>query len=99
MKKFLYLYFGGNPPKSAEEGKAMMENWMAYFGRMGDRIVDGGAPIGPQKSVGTHPDTRVAGYSIVNAASLDEAVKFTDGHPHIKAGGSIEVCETMPIPM
>ena len=99
MKKFLYLYFGGNPPKSPEEGKAMMDNWMAYFGKMGDRIADGGAPIGPQKSVGKHPDTRVAGYSLVNAASLEEAVKFTDGHPHIKAGGSIEVCETMPIPM
>ena len=77
----------------------MMDNWMAYFGKMGDKIVDGGAPIGPQKSVGKHADTRVAGYSIVNAASLDEAVKLTDGHPHIKAGGSIEVCETMPIPM
>ena len=99
MKKFLYLYFGGNPPKSPEEGKALMDDWMAYFARMGDRFADGGAPIGPQKTVGKHPDTRVAGYSIVNAASLDEAVKLTDGHPHIKAGGSIEVCETMPIPM
>ena len=69
MKKFLYLYFGGNPPKSPEEGKAMMDNWMAYFGKMGDRIADGGAPIGPQKSVGKHPDTRVAGYSRGNGAS------------------------------
>jgi hypothetical protein len=25
MKKFVYLYFGGNPPKSAEEGKAVMQ--------------------------------------------------------------------------
>ena len=99
MKKFVYIYFGGNPPKSAEEGKAAMANWMAYFARMGDKIADGGAPIGPQKSVGSHVDVRIAGYSIVNAASLDEAVKLTEGHPHIKAGGSIEVCETMPIPM
>lgn len=99
MKKFLYLYFGGNPPKSAEEGKAVMADWMAYFGKMGDRIADGGAPIGPQKSVAGKHDVRVSGYSIVNAASLDEAVKLTDGHPHIKAGGSIEVCETMPIAM
>ena len=99
MKKFLYLYFGGNPPKSPEEGRAVMQAWMAYFGKMGDKIVDGGAPIGPQRAVGTHAPIRVGGYSIVNAASLDEAVALTEGHPHVKFGGSIEVCETMPIPM
>jgi len=99
MKKFLYLYFGGNPPKSPDEGKAQMQAWMTYFGKMGDKIVDGGAPIGPQKSVGAHPQVRVGGYSLVNAASLDEAVALTEGHPHVKFGGSIEVCETMPIPM
>ena len=99
MKKFVYLYFGGNPPKSAEEGQAVMQAWMAYFGKMGDRIVDGGAPIGPQKSVGNHPAVRIGGYSIVKASSLEEAVALTDGHPHVKSGGSIEVCETMPIPM
>ena len=99
MKKFVYLYFGGNPPKSAEEGAALMADWMAYFAKMGDKFADNGAPIGPQKSVGGHANVRIAGYSIVKAASLDEAVKLTDGHPHIKAGGSIEVCETMPIPM
>ena len=33
------------------------------------------------------------------ATSLDEAVTLTEGHPHVKSGGSIEVCETMPIPM
>ena len=99
MKKCVYLYFGGNPPKSAEEGKSVMQAWMNYFSNMGDKIADGGAPIGPQKSVGQHPQVRVGGYSIVNAASLDEAVALTQGHPHVKFGGSIEVCETMPIPM
>jgi len=99
MKKFVYLYFGGTPPKSAEEGKAVTQAWMNYFSKMGDKIADGGAPIGPQKSVGNHQAVRIAGYSIVNAASLDEAVALTRGHPHIMSGGSIEVCETMPIPM
>lgn len=52
MKKFVYLYFGGNPPKSVEEGKAVMQAWMNYFSKMGDKIADGGAPIGPQKICG-----------------------------------------------
>ena len=95
MKKFLYLYFGGNPPKSPEEGKALMNDWMSYFARMGDKFAD----PGPQQTVGHGSKIAVAGYTIVNAASLEEAVKLTDGHPHLKAGGTIEVCETMPIPM
>jgi len=37
-KKFLYLYSGGNPPKSPEEGKAMMDAWMGYFGKLGPAI-------------------------------------------------------------
>ncbi|MBL6854418.1 MAG: hypothetical protein ISS15_15960 [Alphaproteobacteria bacterium] len=98
-KKFLYLYFGGNAPKSAEEGQKVMQAWMAYFGKMGDKIVDGGAPLGPHRAVGGAASAKPSGYSIVNAASLDEAVRFTDGHPHLMAGGSIEVCETQPIPM
>src|SRR5258708_3597804 len=99
MKKFLYLYFGGNPPKSPEEGKAVMADWMAYFAKMGDKFADPGAPIGPQHTAGHGAKVPVAGYSIVNAASLEDAVKLTVGHPHIKAGGTVEVCETMPIPM
>jgi hypothetical protein len=98
-KKFLYLYFGGNPPKSAEEGQKVMQDWMAYFGKMGDKIVDGGAPLGPHKAVGGTVSAKPSGYSIINAASLEEAVKFTEGHPHLMSGGSIEVCETQPIPM
>jgi hypothetical protein len=76
-----------------------MQAWMAYFGKLGDKIVDGGAPLGPHKSVGGGATLKPSGYSVINAASLDDAVKLTDGHPHLMAGGTIEVCETQPIPM
>ena len=98
MKKFLFLYMGGMEPKSPEEGKKIMDAWMAWFGRVGDKIVDGGAPLGPRKTVGTGT-TGVTGYSIINADSLESAIKLTDGHPHIFSGGSIEVCETVPVNM
>jgi hypothetical protein len=99
VAKFLYLYFGGSPPKSPEDGKKVMEAWMAWFGKVGDKMVDGGAPLGPRKSVGGGNASAATGYSIINAASLDEAVALTKGHPHLASGGSIEVCEAMPIPM
>jgi hypothetical protein len=99
MAKFLYLYFGGSPPKSPDEGKKVMDAWMAWFGKVGDKIADGGAPLGPRKSIGGSAASSATGYSIVNAANLDEAVALTKGHPHLASGGSIEVCEAMPIPM
>src|SRR5262245_1916708 len=99
MKKFVYLYFGGNPPETPEAGQAVMADWMSYFQKMGDKIVDGGAPLGPHKTVGRKKSTSPSGYSIINAESLDDAVTLTKGHPHLKSGGTIEVCETQPIPM
>ena len=99
MAKYVYFYIGGNPPKGPEEGKKMMEAWMAWFGRVGSHVVDGGAPFGPRKSVGGGASTGAGGFSIVTADNLDAAVKLTEGHPHLAGGGTIEVCETAPIPM
>jgi hypothetical protein len=99
MANFLYLYTGGNPPKDAAEGEKVMQNWMAYFGRMGPKIVDGGAPLGDRKAVAGAPASGASGYSIISADSLEEAVAMTENHPHLASGGAIEVIQTVPIGM
>lgn len=99
MAKFVLLYHGGSPPKSPDEGQKIMAAWMAWFGKVGSKMVDGGAPLGPRKVVGKGSASGASGYSIVESANLDAAVALTDGHPHLQSGGSIEVCEVMPIPM
>ena len=98
-KKFLYLYSGGNPPKNEAEGKAMMGAWMAYYGKLGKAIVDGGAPFAQgSKLIGKASHSHGSGYTIVQANSLEDAVKMTDGHPHVAHGGGIEVFEIAPMP-
>jgi hypothetical protein len=99
MAKFLYLYHGGNAPASPEEGQKVMQAWMAYFGRVGPKLVDGGAPLAASRAVKGAPNSSATGYSIIEAASLDDAEGMTDGHPHLMSGGSIEICEVLPIPM
>lgn len=99
MKDYLYLYFGGSTPSSPEDGKAMMEEWMAWFSKLGDHIVDPGAPTGEQSSLGGAPKSGVTGYSIISAESLEEAIALTEDHPHLARGGSIEVIETLPMAM
>jgi len=92
--KYVFIYSGGDAPKNEAEGKAMMDAWMAYFGKIGPAIVDGGAPFAPgAKLVGKGQASHATGYTIVNADSLDAAVKLTAGHPHIAHGGGVEVFE------
>ena len=99
MAKFVYLYFGGRSgPTSPEIGKKTMEAWMAYFGKLGSRLVDGGAPFGAKKAVGGSAASGCVGYTIVTADSLDQAVALTAGHPHLEFGGQIEVCEAVSPP-
>jgi hypothetical protein len=97
--KYVFIYSGGNPPKSEAEGKAMMDAWMAYFAKIGPSIVDGGAPFATgAKLLGAGGPSHATGYSIVSAESLDAALKLTDGHPHIAHGGGVEVFECVKMP-
>jgi hypothetical protein len=77
-------------PTSPEEGKKSMDAWMVYFGKLGDKIVDMGAPIGQRKALGGAPSS-INGYTIISAATFDEAVAMADGHPHLAAGGAVEI--------
>ncbi|MVA96331.1 hypothetical protein GN330_03605 [Nitratireductor sp. CAU 1489] len=102
MPKFLYVYHGGSVPETEEEGKKVMQAWMDWMGSLGDAIVDGGNPVGMSKTV--MPGGKVAddgganptsGYSLVNAADMDDALAKAKGCPILDAGGSIEVAETL----
>ncbi len=98
-KKYLFLYSGGNSPKSPEEGKAMMAAWMGWFGKIGSAVVDGGAPFAPgAKALGDARPSHATGYTIVSAENMDAAVALTERHPHVAFGGGIEVFEIAPMP-
>jgi hypothetical protein len=72
---------------------------MEYFGRMGDKIVDGGAPLGERQQLAGAGQSGANGYSIIKADSLADAVALCENHPMIASGGKIEVIETNPIQM
>ena len=100
MTKFMLVYHGGNMPQTPEEGQKIMQAWNDWIGQMGKSLVDVGAPLGKSKTLG--PDGKLKdgggsnptmGYSIIEAASLDEAAKLSKGCPQLTAGGSIELAE------
>ena len=102
MTKYLLSYHGGSMPDSPAEGEKIMAAWNGWMGTLGKALVDGGNPTGPARSIAANGKVsdggganRVTGYSVIEAADLEAAVKLSKGCPQLAAGGSIEVSELM----
>lgn len=107
MAEYLLTYHGGGGAAQAaamteDQRNASMAKWMAWFGSMGEAVVDGGRPIGemrfisPDGSVMTEAQRYpVSGYSVLRADSMAAAVQLAQGCPVLQDGGSIQVSETI----
>ncbi|MBV9349170.1 MAG: hypothetical protein JO026_00275 [Patescibacteria group bacterium] len=109
MKKYIALYLA---PVSVleemanatpEQAKAGMNAWMAWAKKTGSALIEMGAPLGNAKHITRNgiadAKSEVCGYSIVEAASAEEAAKLFEDHPHVRAmmSASVEVLEFMPM--
>jgi hypothetical protein len=109
MKKLLILYQSSEPASeqmakaSPEQMKAGMDLWTKWANKAGKAIVELGMPIGnAQKMTGASSspsDSKVTGFSILQAESAQAIRDLLKDHPHFKApGSSIEVLEFLPMP-
>lgn len=111
MKKFLVLYRSTVSAAeqmtkvTPEQAKAGMDAWMAWAKKAGPGIVDLGQPLQLATTLtGAGKPTEksalpVAGFSILQAASVAELEGLLKGHPHFMApGASIAVYECLAIP-
>jgi len=104
MAKFVVIYSGGSGMgASPDEQQKIMAEWGAWYGKVGEAIVDGGAPFGSSKHLakagavadGPLGDTPATGYTILKADSLDAAAKLCAHHPHLGHGGQVQVYEAI----
>ena len=102
MANFLLTFHGGRMPETKEEQDQVMTAWTAWFGALGDALVDGGNPISQTRAIS--PDGSVmdatsapSGYSILRADSLDAAVALAKGCPVLAGGAIVLVSETFPV--
>jgi hypothetical protein len=108
MSKFMLLYNGPATPAEQmdpELTQKIMGAWKTWMGKLGPAMLDMGQPMANGRTVvddgsdGQPP--LLTGYSIIEASSVDEAVRLVDGHPFLsdKTGKfSVEVFELMPVP-
>ena len=103
MTKYVLTYYGGSGmPETEEEQQQLMAEWGAWFGQIGDNLVDGGNPFAAVASVAPDGSTshtgvvdNLNGYSVINAADLDSAIATAKGCPVLKGGGSVQVSEAI----
>ena len=109
MKKYIVL---AHSPKEAMENmkdatKEQMEEgmkpWLEWKEKMGENLVDLGAPLGNAQKLtkdSSKPNkSDISGYSILQAESMEEAVEFMQNSPHLNwaEGCSLEIFEAMPM--
>ena len=99
MAKFMLMYLGGDQPSNPEEGKIHFEEYRNWLVSLGDSIVSAANPLKDTHVI--HPDgkieqgstTEMSGFTIIEADSIEEAVKISQTCPFKKIGGTLEVSE------
>src|SRR3954452_3120938 len=100
MANSLLVFRGGSMPETKEEQDKVMAAWGAWFGQLGDALVDGGNPASQTKTLSADGSTTPGGgdsptgYSIIKADDIDAAVNLAKGCPVFLGGAKIDVVET-----
>ena len=111
MKKYFVLYMipiasleKMMAETTPEQRKAGMDEWGKWMKKHASEIVDMGAPLGKTKRVSAagvaDVKNEVAGYSIVEAQSHDEAAALFKDNPHFQMQGAyIDILDILPMGM
>jgi len=102
MPNFVLTYHGemGGMPHDPAAIEAVMAEWGAWYGSMGDALVDGGAPIAQSVSIGpdgssTSNPASLSGYTIVKSDDIDGAAAIAKGCPVLKNGHTVQISQAI----
>lgn len=106
MPKFVLAYHGSPQFESKEDGMDHMTAWKAWMHGLGDAVIDPGHAVGPSHTI--HADQSVTpdggsnplvGVTILEADSIEAAIEMAKPCPHISAGGTLEIAQTLDMDM
>jgi len=107
MKKFIVIYYAPTSfmekmkDATPEDSKKEMDKWMEWAKKVGDGMVDFGAPLIDGKKItssgSSSSEKNVVGYSILQAESIEGAEEMLKEHPHLTwtDGCEVEVYEAV----
>jgi len=104
LAQYIIVYVGGNKPSTSEEGKQHFAEYKGWLASLGDSAISPMNPlkntttVKPDRSIDHGSSTSMSGYTIIEAASLDEALEAAKACPFLDIGGSLEVSELVRMP-
>ncbi|RZV48575.1 MAG: hypothetical protein EX270_13685 [Pseudomonadales bacterium] len=104
MTQYLIVYLGGDQPSSPEDGKQHFSKYMAWLSSLGDSVISPANPlkntstVNADGTVNTGGVTKMSGYTIVEADSMEAALTIAKDCPFLDIGGSLEVSELVEMP-
>lgn len=99
MARFLITYYAGNMPSDPVFIADARRAFMRWAEQAGPALADVGAPVrsattitgdGARDGVAGEP---LMGWSVLEAADSDAAVRLVRDHPFISRGGVVQICE------
>ncbi|MBS1565260.1 MAG: transcription initiation protein [Bacteroidetes bacterium] len=113
MKEFLLIFRSDPAPmrdRSPEEMQKVTKYWMDWVGAIaaqnklvdrGNRLVPEGKVLRPNQVVTDGPFTEIketiGGYTLIRAASMEEAMELAKGCPILNMGGNVEIRQINPL--
>ena len=104
MIQFIITYLGDNQPATPDEGRAHFAKYMQWINALGDTVVSAMNPlkdthhVSVDGSVSEHQGTKMSGFTIIQAESIEAALVITKACPFLDIGGSLEVSELVQMP-
>jgi hypothetical protein len=105
MSEYAFLYRGGKHTEDPVEGQKIMQKWVDWMKSLTNsgHLKDPGQPLEPGGKVvrntsgtitdGPYAEAKdlVGGFTLVEAATIDDACRLASGCPIFEAGGVVEV--------
>ena len=104
MPQYIITYLGGDQPSSPEEGQQHFVKYKEWLSSLGDSAASPANPfkntstVNSDGTVSTGSTTSMSGYTIIEADSMETALKIAKACPFLDIGGSLEVSELMQMP-
>lgn len=99
MPRFIFVYLGGEYPTDPEKGKQHFERYQQWLNSLGKAVVSPAVPfkdthtVQPGKDPAPGSTTAMSGLTILDLASMDDALAAARSCPFLEINGILEVSE------
>ncbi len=98
MPKYIFTYHQPDGYVRGADPEAMAA-WRDFFESIAGSFVDPGQPVFTRTAIGeTAGGTVFNGYSVVDAATLEDAAVLAQGCPTLSNGGGVQIGELAELP-